>query len=186
MSERAGQRVGAVVLAAVFLFSSVALTGYVIWTIAKNNKDSSTNKDSTKSSTSDQTNQNTQNKEAKLEGTKLSGFTPQATVTELTSTDLTVGTGDEVKPTDTITAHYTGALVKDGTIFQSSLDTGQPFTSALSGLIAGWQQGIPGMKVGGKRRLLIPAALAYGDRAQPGIPANSDLVFDIELVSIQK
>jgi FKBP-type peptidyl-prolyl cis-trans isomerase len=73
-----------------------------------------------------------------------------------------------------------------GIVFQSSLDGGQPIPFGLDQVIAGWTQGVPGMKVGGKRRLLIPAALAYG--ANPpqgsGIPANADLVFDIELVKI--
>jgi FKBP-type peptidyl-prolyl cis-trans isomerase len=76
-------------------------------------------------------------------------------------------------------------LVATGVIFQSSKDTGQTFTAPLSNLIKGWQEGIPGMKPGGTRRLIIPAAQAYGSQAQSGIPADSDLVFDIELVSAQ-
>lgn len=120
-----------------------------------------------------------------LEGTKLQNFTPVEPVLELESIDLVDGTGDEVQPGATITAHYTGALCKDGTIFQSSHDFGQPATFPLSGVIAGWTQGVPGMKVGGTRRLIIPAELAYGASSPaPNIPANSDLVFDIELVSI--
>lgn len=120
-----------------------------------------------------------------LEGTKLQNFTPVEPVLELESIDLVEGTGDEVQPGATITAHYTGALCKDGTIFQSSHDFGNPATFPLSGVIAGWTQGVPGMKVGGTRRLIIPAELAYGASSpSPNIPANSDLVFDIELVSI--
>jgi FKBP-type peptidyl-prolyl cis-trans isomerase len=85
----------------------------------------------------------------------------------------------------TITAHYTGALCKDGTIFQSSHDFGDPITFGLNQVIAGWTQGVPGMRVGGIRRLVIPSALAYGSvRAAANIPPNSDLVFDIELVSL--
>ena len=121
----------------------------------------------------------------KLEGTKLANFTPQGPVAELQVADVTVGTGDEVPAGATITAHYTGALVADGTIFQSSHDFGQPVTFPLSGVIAGWTQGVPGMKVGGVRRLVIPAALAYGASSpSSNIPPNSDLVFDIELVSL--
>ena len=123
----------------------------------------------------------TQNKEGKLEGTKLASFTPIAKVDSLQIIDTVVGTGAEVKQGGTVTAHYTGALVKDGTIFQSSKDSGQQFTAPLTGVIPGWQQGIPGMKVGGVRRLVIPASLAYGEQATGNIPANSDLVFDIEL-----
>lgn len=121
----------------------------------------------------------------KLEGTKLAGFTPVAQVAQLQVTDSVEGTGAAATATSTVTAHYTGALAKDGTIFQSSKDTGSPFTSPLSNLIKGWQEGIPGMKAGGTRRILIPAAQAYGDQERPGIPANSDLVFDIELISVQ-
>lgn len=126
------------------------------------------------------------NDSQKLEGTKLANFEPQSAVAELQITDVTVGTGDEVPQGATITAHYTGALVADGTIFQSSHDFGQAITFPLSGVIAGWTQGVPGMKVGGTRRLVIPAALAYGASSPASnIPANSDLVFDIELVAIE-
>ncbi|MBC7868789.1 FKBP-type peptidyl-prolyl cis-trans isomerase [Candidatus Saccharibacteria bacterium] len=121
-----------------------------------------------------------------LEGTKLLGFEPVASVTELQSIDLVEGTGETVPKQATITAHYTGALAADGTIFQSSHDGGQPATFGLYQVIAGWTQGVPGMKVGGTRRLIIPSALAYGSRrAAANIPPNSDLVFDIELVEIQ-
>jgi FKBP-type peptidyl-prolyl cis-trans isomerase len=120
-----------------------------------------------------------------LEGTKLTGFYPVTTVTQLEVLDTVEGTGDEVPAGATITAHYTGALCADGTIFQSSHDMGRPITFPLTGVIKGWQQGVPGMKVGGTRRLVIPAEMAYGSQSPaPNIPANSDLVFDIELVAI--
>lgn len=120
-----------------------------------------------------------------LEGTKLTGFEPQTNVKELEMLDTVEGTGDVVQPGATITAHYTGALCSDGTIFQSSHDMGRPLTFPLGGVIQGWQQGVPGMKVGGTRRLIIPADMAYGSASpSPNIPANSDLVFDIELVGI--
>jgi FKBP-type peptidyl-prolyl cis-trans isomerase FkpA len=125
-------------------------------------------------------------KGTKLQGTKLAGFTPVSSVTSLQSTDLTVGTGATVTSVNnTITADYTGALASTGVIFQSSLDSGQPFTTKLSGVITGWQQGIIGMKVGGVRRLVIPASEAYGSAAQDGIPANSNLVFDITLHAVK-
>lgn len=120
-----------------------------------------------------------------LEGTKLANFEPRKNVEQLEIIDTIIGTGDEVQPSQTITAHYTGALVKDGTIFQSSKDFGQPATFGLEQVIEGWTKGVPGMKVGGVRRLIIPSAQAYGSvRAAANIPPNSDLVFDIELVSI--
>lgn len=125
------------------------------------------------------------NDSQKLEGTKLANFTPIDTVPELQVIDTVVGTGDEVQPSATITAHYTGALCKDGTIFQSSHDFGDPVTFPLDRVIAGWTEGVPGMRVGGVRRLVIPSTKAYGSvRAAANIPPNSDLVFDIELVAI--
>lgn len=122
------------------------------------------------------------------EGTKLHDFTPQTEpVTELEIIDVEVGTGEEVKPGATITAHYTGALVKNGIIFQSSFDFGDAITFGLSQVIKGWTHGVPGMKVGGTRRLVIPAEQAYGASSpSKNIPANSDLVFDIDLVAIPK
>lgn len=120
-----------------------------------------------------------------LEGTKLEGFEPRGTVTELEITDVVEGTGEEVPAGATITAHYTGALVADGTIFQSSHDFGKPISFGLDQVIKGWTRGVPGMKVGGTRRLVIPAEQAYGAASPaPNIPANSDLVFDIELAAI--
>ncbi len=122
----------------------------------------------------------------KYEGTKLSGFDPLEQVTELQIIDKEVGTGAEAQPGDTVTAHYTGALCKNGIIFQSSHDFGDAISFPLDGVIEGWQKGVPGMKVGGWRRLIIPADMAYGDSSPtPNIPANSDLVFDIELMSIK-
>ena len=122
----------------------------------------------------------------KYEGTKLPNFEPRENVTELEVIDTEVGKGKEVQPGATITAHYTGALCKNGIIFQSSHDMGSAITFGLDQVIAGWTQGVPGMKEGGTRRLIIPAAMAYGERSPaPNIPANSDLVFDIDLVAIR-
>ena len=120
------------------------------------------------------------------EGTKLHNFEPrEEAVTELEIIDTEVGTGEEVRPGAKITAHYTGALVKNGIIFQSSHDFGDAITFGLNQVIGGWTHGVPGMKVGGTRRLVIPAAEAYGSSSpSPNIPANSDLVFDIDLVAI--
>lgn len=116
----------------------------------------------------------------------LPDFTPLDSIPELQIEDRVPGTGATVEPSDTVTCHYIGAVAKTGAVFQSSRDFGKPISFPLSGVIAGWTEGVPGMKVGGTRRLLIPAAKAYG--ANPpygsGIPANADLVFDIELVAI--
>lgn len=126
------------------------------------------------------------NNDQKLEGTKLTGFDPIKKIDELKIIDLVEGLGEIVKEHATITAHYTGALVSNGTIFQSSHDFGDPATFGLDQVIEGWTVGVPGMKVGGKRRLIIPSAMAYGSsRASAAIPPNSDLIFDIELIAIK-
>ena len=121
------------------------------------------------------------------EGTKLHNFEPRTEqVTELEIIDVEVGTGEEVQPGATITAHYTGALVKNGRIFQSSHDFGQAISFGLDQVIKGWTVGVPGMRIGGTRRLIIPAEMAYGASSPAkNIPANSDLVFDIDLVAIK-
>jgi len=125
---------------------------------------------------------------SRLEGTLLHKYTPlgKYKIPELVSTDIIVGDGAEVPVGATITAHYTGALCADGTIFQSSHDFGDALTFSLDQVIEGWTKGVPGMKVGGTRRLTIPSAMAYGSaRAAANIPPNSDLVFDIEVVAVK-
>lgn len=171
-------RLAILVIVVVFFVSSFALSAMVIWEQFIKKDDSSKNAET--SQITDQT----KPKEDALQGTKLADFTPVEKVDKLQIIDLKEGDGEAVQAGATVTAHYTGALAKDGTIFQSSHDMGQPIAFPLSGVIKGWQDGVPGMKVGGKRRLLIPADQAYGSQSQQGIPANSDLVFDIELVKI--
>jgi len=105
---------------------------------------------------------------------------------ELMIEDLIVGTGKEVKSGDVITVHYTGWL-ENGTEFDSSLRPGREplvITLGMGQVIKGWDEGIPGMKVGGKRRLTIPPHLGYGNRAVGLIPANSTLIFDVELLDV--
>lgn len=117
----------------------------------------------------------------------MQDYTPIEHVMELQKIDLVDGTGPAVEPDDTVTVHYTGGIAASGAVFQSSRDFGKPISFPLNGVIAGWTEGVPGMKVGGTRRLLIPSAMAYADRPPygSGIPANADLVFDIELVAIE-
>lgn len=123
-----------------------------------------------------------------LEDTSLTKYAPRGRktkVAELEIIDLIEGTGDVAQPGATVTVHYTGARCEDGIIFQSSHDFGDPITFGLDQVIQGWGEGVPGMKVGGTRRLVIPAEKAYGSaRAAANIPPNSDLVFDIELIAI--
>lgn len=100
--------------------------------------------------------------------------------------DAVVGTGAEAKNGNTVTVNYRGALT-NGKQFDSSYDRGEPFTFKLGAgmVIQGWEQGIAGMKVGGKRQLLIPASLAYGEQAVGPIPANSTLIFEVELLNVK-
>ena len=101
--------------------------------------------------------------------------------------DEIVGTGAEANKGDTVSVHYTGKL-KDGKKFDSSVDRGQPFTFPLGAgqVIKGWDEGVAGMKEGGKRKLIIPPELGYGARGAGGvIPANAELHFDVELLKVK-
>ena len=99
--------------------------------------------------------------------------------------DAKEGTGDAVKAGGTVTVHYTGWLTDEkATKFDSSHDRDEPITFPLKGVIKGWQEGVPGMKPGGVRRLKIPADLGYGARgAGRSIPPNATLIFEVELIS---
>jgi FKBP-type peptidyl-prolyl cis-trans isomerase len=170
--------------AALFLLTSSALTIAVVYQLTQEHKDNA-------AATDPKTNSAKEAKvdsSAKLQGAPLAGFTPVPSIPELQKIDTVPGTGDEVKPGQTVTVDYTGAVASTGIVFQSSKDSGQTATFPLSGVIAGWSQGMPGMKVGGTRRLLIPANLAYGAHppAGSGIPPNADLVFDVTLHKIDK
>jgi len=98
--------------------------------------------------------------------------------------DLKVGTGTEIQPGGKVKVHYTGWLT-NGTVFDSSVARGEPITFGLDGVVKGWQEGIPGMKVGGVRKLVIPPEKAYGSQSKEKIPANSTLVFEVELLEVQ-
>ena len=101
--------------------------------------------------------------------------------------DLVEGDGTEAEAGQSVTVHYTGWL-EDGTVFDSSVERGQPFPFDLGtgGVIPGWDEGVAGMKVGGKRQLVIPSALAYGEQGSPGaIPPGATLIFEVELLSAE-
>jgi FKBP-type peptidyl-prolyl cis-trans isomerase FkpA len=108
-------------------------------------------------------------------------------VKELKMEDTKVGAGAEAVAGKTVTVHYTGTLT-DGKKFDSSVDRNQPFRFQLGAghVISGWDKGIVGMKVGGKRKLSIPSDMAYGEQGRPPvIPPNSALLFDVELLNVE-
>ena len=117
-----------------------------------------------------------------------------ATITELQKVDTQVGTGREAEPGFNVSVHYTGWLYDDaaadkkGQKFDSSVDRKQPFKFDLGAgqVIQGWDEGFAGMKIGGKRTLIIPAEMGYGARGAGGaIPPNATLIFDVELLDVK-
>ena len=143
--------------AALFLVTSSALTVAVILTLTSSKGTPTTTTSNTKS---------TQN----AIGTKLQGFTPLTSkLSHLEISDLQKGTGPVVKSGATVKANYIGALADTGIIFDTSAAHGGPATFSLNQVIPGWQLGIPGMRVGGTRELLIPASMAYGAQGNGSI-----------------
>lgn len=131
-------------------------------------------------------------KPGREEGTDVNQFIDPnveviTTASGLEYQDLVVGSGDTATSGQVVQVHYTGWLL-DGTKFDSSVDRGQPFEFPLGAgrVIAGWDEGVAGMQVGGKRLLIIPAALGYGERGAGGvIPPDATLVFEVELLAIE-
>lgn len=167
------QRIIAGGFAAVFIISTLILTVGLVYQAIQSDK---------------QSEEATMNQANQLKGKPLPGFTPLPAIAKLEVQDVAPGAGATATAKDTITVDYTGAVASTGVVFESSKDSGQPATFPLNQVIAGWTQGIPGMKEGGTRRLLIPAALAYGASPPPGstIPPNADLVFDVTLHKVAK
>jgi len=125
-------------------------------------------------------------KNGKVIGAQLADFKSPAKISFIYCTDYKVGTGAEVTSSNqTVEVNYVGALASNGTIFDSSFDNGQPVSFQLTQVITGWSFGLQGMKVGGVRRIFIPAKYGYGSTAISSIPANSDLVFDVQLLSVK-
>ena len=107
-----------------------------------------------------------------------------AAPTTLQTQDIIVGTGTEVVATSTLTVHYTLMTWSNGKIVESSWSGGQPATFPLAGVIAGWQQGLPGTKVGGRRLLVIPADLGYGPNGSGPIGPNETLIFVVDIIAV--
>ena len=104
--------------------------------------------------------------------------------TTLESKDIIVGSGVEVTATSTLTVHYTLMTWSNGKVVESSWTGGQPATFPLSGVIQGWQQGLPGAKVGGRRLLVIPASLGYGPNGSGPIGPNETLIFVVDIIGV--
>ena len=102
----------------------------------------------------------------------------------LQTQDIIVGTGTEVQATSTLTVHYTLMTWSNGELIESSWTGGQPATFPLAGVIAGWQQGLPGAKVGGRRLLVIPAELGYGPNGSGPIGPNETLIFAVDIIAV--
>lgn len=120
-----------------------------------------------------------------IASTETTQATQETIPAELKIEDIQVGTGPEVKSGDTVVIHYRGTL-PDGTQFDSSYDRGEPYETPIGvgAVIKGWDLGVVGLKVGGKRKLTIPPSLGYGNQANGKIPANSTLIFEVELMGI--
>jgi peptidylprolyl isomerase len=127
-------------------------------------------------------------------GTPVTGGPPAVSGETITTAsglkyiDIEVGSGAAPQTGQTVVLTYTGWLAADGTKFDASVDHGQPLSFAIGTgkVIKGWDEGVATMKVGGKRRLIIPPDLAYGENGYPGvIPANAELIFDVDLLEIR-
>ena len=190
------QRVFIFIIVAVFLLSTLAFTGIIVYSIVNGNDNATSSELSEEELRAlTEAQQDQLNDDAAegpmLQGTKLEGFEPISSgVNKIQITDIKEGEGAEVQTGATIVADYTGAYAVNGEIFESSKDSGQPLNISLDSLIPGWQQGIPGMKPGGIRRLVIPGNLAYGEAPDGYTPGSGGsplgtLVFDIELFEVQ-
>ncbi len=163
------QRVFILVIVGLFFITSAATTIFVVYDAA----------------TRDDSQPQTSSSQADLQ--KQIEALQQQQGGNVESTDIVVGTGTEATAGKAVTVNYKGTLT-DGTEFDNSYSRNEPFTFNLGGgqVIQGWDQGVAGMKVGGKRKLVIPPELAYGDQSpSPKIPANSTLVFEIELLDVK-
>ena len=160
-----------------FLVSASAFTVFVLVDMFRANKDQPTDTSVACEA---------QKVEAKQEAPEI--YKTDAAVTDLQIQDLEVGTGQAAGANDCLVVKYYGTLAKDGTKFDENYTQPSAFAFRLGtgAVIKGWDRGLEGMKVGGTRRLVIPANLGYGEQSAGSIPANSDLVFTVELLRINK
>lgn len=204
MAASNGQRVAAFFLAMLFLLSTIGATAYVIWQINQEGGVLVNETAEEKAASEALAAQRAQ--EAALaenpDGSQTCGsgtfaavdprtiptiVTTDGPVESLESIDVKVGDGEEVLPGDCVAALYHGTLATTGEKFDGNYETGSPIEFSLNRVIPGWTEGIPGMKVGGVRRLVIPAAQGYGEQSpSEQIPANSDLIFEVEIVATKR
>jgi len=201
MATSNGQRVVAFLLAALFLMSTLGATAYVIWQINQDEgvivQETAEEKAAAEALASQQAGEQSQTETdptACGQGV-FDALSPRATpsvtsvsgaITELETVDVEVGSGEVVQAGDCVAALYYGTLASSGEKFDGNYDSGEPIEFSLNGVIPGWTEGIPGMKVGGARRLLIPAEKGYGAQGSGPIPANSDLIFEVVIVSAKR
>lgn len=170
-----GTQVGAIIVLLIFTLSLVAAAAIPLM----NKKDDAVDQADIQKQIQDAQAQQTDDTQKEIDP----NLKQEGKVSTMQIIDITTGTGKEAKLGDTIKVKYKGALASTGEVFDSNSD-GVEFPLKVGGLIEGWTDGVPGMREGGKRKLIIPAAKGYGAKGTSGIPPNSDLVFEIELVSI--
>jgi len=192
------QRVAAFFLAALFLLSTIATTVYIVWQINQEEGGivQETAEEKAAADALAQQQDEPESDPNACSSTPLAATDPRTlpttttasgTITELRKIDIKEGTGAEVQPGDCVAALYYGTLASDGTKFDGNYETGQTIEFSLNRVIQGWTDGIPGMKVGGIRRLEIPAAQAYGEQGGGDvIPPNADLIFEVEVIGTRQ
>lgn len=186
-----GQRTFALIIALIFLLTTVATGFFVVASIVNEGK----NKDTASTSATTPAEETaadatcpigTEPGQAVLPAPEV--YKPSGDIMTLEKTDIEVGTGEVVKAGDCLIAKYYGTLATTGEMFDENFttDQGLTFQVGAGSVIEGWDQGIVGMNVGGTRRLVIPSDLAYKDQAAGSIPANSDLVFVVKVIAVKK
>ena len=181
MANNTSQRMAAFLLAFMFLLTTVGAAVFVVFEI--NSEEGGLVETTTP--TAAELAQAQQEAAQPVDLGTIDNFDGPVEVAELRFEDTVAGEGDEVQTGASVTIEYTGALASTGAIFDSSVGN-DPVTFDLDSLIPGWQEGIPGMKVGGTRRLFIPSAQGYGAAGSgANIPPDSDLIFDIELFATE-
>jgi FKBP-type peptidyl-prolyl cis-trans isomerase len=187
MSTSKGERVIAFLLASLFLFTTLGATGYVLWEINQGDGGLVQEDVAAPPPVEDTTQDCGQGQIAPVDPRPVPTVTTAETpVAELETVDVRVGSGEPVQPGDCVTVLYYGTLAETGESFDGNYESGAAIELSLLGVIAGWQEGIPGMQVGGVRRLIIPAELGYGEQGSGSIPANSDLVFEVEVLTTRR